>query len=139
MQHDECAQAARDVLLALRRKGRSALDDRSSMKVLQQVLKLRQACCHPQVGGAGMHSIQKKVLTMEQICTQLRDKAKLECEEGQRLLVAAENGLAAVSLLQKEPAVAMRHYRNVLEMVYKVPVEGIRVGGSSAMPSPPSL
>ena len=126
-QHDECAQAARNVLLDLRRKGRETLDDRSSMKVLQQVLKLRQACCHPQVGGAGLHSIQKKVLTMEQICTQLRDKAKLECEEGQRVLVASECGLAAVSLLQNEPVVAMRHYRNVLETVYKVPVEGIRV------------
>ena len=124
-QHEECAQAVDGVIHDLRRKKQTTLDDRASLRVLQQVLKLRQACCHPQVGGSGVQSIHKSVLSMDEILKQLRQRAKVESEEGQRLLVAAENGLAGLALLQSEPAVAMRHYRNVLELAMKA--DSIRV------------
>ena len=35
---------------------------------------------------------------------------------GTSLLVAAENGLDGLALLQSERAVAMRHYRNALQL-----------------------
>jgi E3 ubiquitin-protein ligase SHPRH len=127
-QHDECAEAVRRVLSDLRRRKQTAMDDRMSVRVLQQMQKLRQACCHPQVGGSGVHSIHKKVLTMEEILTQLLERVKNECEEATRLVVAAEHGLAAVSILQAEDkAVAMQHYRNVLELEHKGQADGIRV------------
>ena len=118
-QHEECQQAVNAVLQDLRRKKQTTLDDRASVRVLQQVLKLRQACCHPQVGGTGVQSIHKSVLTMDEILKQLRQRAKVESEEGQRLLVAAENGLAGLALLQNNPVVAMEHYRNVLLLAHK--------------------
>jgi E3 ubiquitin-protein ligase SHPRH len=118
-QHEECKQAVNAVLQDLRRKKQTTLDDRAYVRVLQQVLKLRQACCHPQVGGAGVQSIHKSVLTMDEILKQLRQRAKVESEEGQRLLVAAENGLAGLALLQNNPVVAMEHYRNVLLLAHK--------------------
>ena len=127
-QHDECAESVRRVLADLRRRKCSTLDDRTSIKMLQQVLKLRQACCHPQVGGAGVRSVQKKVLTMEEILAQLLERARLECEDAMRGVVSSECGLAGVSILQQEDkAVAMRHYRNVLELEQKGQVDGIRV------------
>ena len=41
-------------------------------------------------------------------------KAKVEAEEAQRLLLFALNGLAALHLLDKEPAQAIASYREVL-------------------------
>lgn len=36
-------------------------------KLLFSLLKLRQACCHPQVGSSGLCSLQRSPLTMEEI------------------------------------------------------------------------
>lgn len=36
-------------------------------KLLQSLLKLRQACCHPQVGSSGLRSIQHSPMTMQEI------------------------------------------------------------------------
>lgn len=36
-------------------------------KLLNSLLKLRQACCHPQVGSSGLRSLQQSPMTMEEI------------------------------------------------------------------------
>lgn len=36
-------------------------------KLLSTLLKLRQACCHPQVGSSGLRSLQQSPMTMEEI------------------------------------------------------------------------
>jgi len=36
-------------------------------KLLNALLKLRQACCHPQVGSSGLRSLQQTPMTMEEI------------------------------------------------------------------------
>lgn len=36
-------------------------------KLFNSLLKLRQACCHPQVGSSGLRSLQKSPMTMEEI------------------------------------------------------------------------
>lgn len=36
-------------------------------KLLNTLLKLRQACCHPQVGSSGLRSLQQSPMTMEEI------------------------------------------------------------------------
>lgn len=35
--------------------------------LLGSLLKLRQACCHPQVGSSGLRSLQQTPMTMEDI------------------------------------------------------------------------
>ena len=52
------------------------------------------------------------------ICSQMVGGAKprMRAGVGTSLLVAAENGLAGLALLQSERAVAMRHYRNALQL-----------------------
>lgn len=36
-------------------------------KLLYSLLKLRQACCHPQVGSSGLRSLQQSPLSMDEI------------------------------------------------------------------------
>lgn len=36
-------------------------------KLLNSLLKLRQACCHPQVGVSGLRSLQQSPMTMDEI------------------------------------------------------------------------
>lgn len=36
-------------------------------KLLHSLLKLRQACCHPQVGSSGLRTLQQSPMTMEEI------------------------------------------------------------------------
>lgn len=46
-------------------------------KLFNSLLKLRQACCHPQVGSSGLRTLHKSPMTMEEIlsvgfiCTQI--------------------------------------------------------------------
>lgn len=89
---------------------------------------LRQACCHPQIGVSGRNLMShaartalgpvgprrprrqdavknalkraESPLDMNEVLDALVGKAKAECEEALRLLVAASNGLAAVFWLQ---------------------------------------
>ena len=87
----------------------------------QHLLRLRAACCHPQVGSTGLGRATKKrktnsvnadghtsvsagsgVLTMDQILDRLIDDTKLQCEESQRLAVMHTNAMAALSRLEVE-------------------------------------
>nr|KAG5691642.1 hypothetical protein BaRGS_022917 [Batillaria attramentaria] len=61
------------------------------------------------------------MLTMEELLESLIKKARLECEEAHRLLVAALNGLAALQLIRQQvsvrPGEAVELYREVLRSV----------------------
>ncbi|GMF10220.1 unnamed protein product [Phytophthora lilii] len=81
-----------------------ALDDR----LWEDLLILRQLCCHPQVGGArqawgyGGNSTGRTVMTMDAFLQGLLTKAIRECEEAQRELIGAHNGLAALLVLNND-------------------------------------
>eukprot|EP00958_Prasinococcus_capsulatus_P003168 scaffold292_cov376-Prasinococcus_capsulatus_cf.AAC.2 len=72
-------------------------------RLMAPLLRLRQACCHPQVGSAGIRALehQKRPMSMEEILGVLVAKARVEAEEAQRVLIFNLNALAAVSLLQR--------------------------------------
>jgi E3 ubiquitin-protein ligase SHPRH len=57
------------------------------------LLSLRQACCHPQAVKGQFVSLNKTTLTMEELLKSLIKKAKLECEESFRQVIAALNGM----------------------------------------------
>jgi E3 ubiquitin-protein ligase SHPRH len=89
--------------------------------VLHHLKVLRQACCHPRLapGGFGGSStgtgLEANMMTMDQVLDVLIQRARLECEEAQRSLVASLNGLAAIAWLRGQPADAVRLYRAVLQ------------------------
>lgn len=89
----------------------SRLSHGEAAKLLTSLLKLRQACCHPQVGSSGLRSLQQTPMTMEEILQVLIGKAKTEGEEALRKCVVALNGLAALAIIESDLSRAVSLYR----------------------------
>ncbi|CAI5932334.1 unnamed protein product [Closterium sp. NIES-65] len=89
---------------------------------LASLLLLRQACCHPQVGSGGLRRLNSErpmhmdevrqvcpmhmdevrqvcPMHMDEVRQVLLEKARVEAEEAQRLLISALNGLAALAAI----------------------------------------
>ncbi|GBG28199.1 E3 ubiquitin-protein ligase SHPRH [Hondaea fermentalgiana] len=125
---------------------------------MPHLLRLRQACCHPQIGsfglrdgghaGRGRRKRARRIgagqdasigaaahvergrsadapMTMEEIYKQLVNKAKLECEESQRLLLMNTNATAGLRLLKNEPSKAREIYQRALALMNKHEKEGV--------------
>ncbi|CAJ1970559.1 unnamed protein product [Sphenostylis stenocarpa] len=130
-QHENCVRDAHEVIESLRndilnRKGPDSISLRGSTdplithteagKLLNALLKLRQACCHPQVGSSGLRSLQQTPMTMEEILMVLISKTKIEGEEALRKLVIALNALAAIAAIQKDFSQATSLYSEALTL-----------------------
>ncbi|XP_057442384.1 uncharacterized protein LOC130734094 isoform X2 [Lotus japonicus] len=130
-QHETCVRDAHEVIESLRndilnRKvpGSESLNDSSDPlithteagKLLNALLKLRQACCHPQVGSSGLRSLQQSPMTMEEILMVLINKTKIEGEEALRRLVVSLNGLAAIATIQQDFSQAALLYNEALTL-----------------------
>ncbi|XVF24305.1 hypothetical protein REPUB_Repub13aG0116300 [Reevesia pubescens] len=85
-------------------------------KLLNSLLKLRQACCHPQVGSFGLRSLQQAPMTMEEILNVLISKTKTEGEEALRMLVSALNGLAGIAIIEEKLSQAVSLYEEALDI-----------------------
>ncbi|XP_062980647.1 E3 ubiquitin-protein ligase SHPRH isoform X2 [Elgaria multicarinata webbii] len=115
-QHEVCCQ---DALAKLRKISDwslklSSLDRRTVASILYPLLRLRQACCHPQAVRGEFLPLQKSTMTMEELLTSLQKKCRIECEEVHRQLVCALNGLAGIHIIKGEYALAADLYREVL-------------------------
>ncbi|XP_078436661.1 RING-finger, DEAD-like helicase, PHD and SNF2 domain-containing protein isoform X2 [Wolffia australiana] len=97
----------------------SILSHADAAKLLAPLLKLRQACCHPQVGGSGLRSLQQSPMTMDEILEVLISKAKIEGEEALRKVIVALNGLAAISFIEKDYKQTSSLYGEVLSISEK--------------------
>uniref|UniRef100_A0AC11BNN2 SNF2 histone linker PHD RING helicase n=1 Tax=Ovis aries TaxID=9940 RepID=A0AC11BNN2_SHEEP len=124
-QHEVCCQ---DAVVKLRKISDwalklSSLDRRTVTSILYPLLRLRQACCHPQAVRGEFLPLQKSsvkpafsfsTMTMEELLTSLQKKCGTECEEAHRQLVCALNGLAGIHIIKGEYASAAELYREVL-------------------------
>ena len=111
-QHRECLVAAKDVLRKYQDQPSDTVID--SKRWAQPFLRLRQACCHHQIGQASKtflnsKSTAQRPLTMAELTDRLLAKAKVEAEEAQRLMLAAMNGLAALLLLDDTQPEQLKH------------------------------
>lgn len=88
-------------------------------KLLYPLLRLRQACVHPQIGSSGIRSLtaSRSPMTMQEVLGVLITKAKLEAEEAQRQLIFSLNGLAGLFLLQDKKEEAAHAYREALRFI----------------------
>ncbi|KAG8380997.1 hypothetical protein BUALT_Bualt06G0075000 [Buddleja alternifolia] len=131
-QHETCVDDAREVVESFKDdvKKRKAADSMSSdaasepyitnveaAKLFNSLLKLRQACCHPQVGSSGLRSLQKSPMTMEEILSVLVGKTKVEGEDALRKLVVALNGLAGIAMIKQDFPQAVSLYKEALDLV----------------------
>ncbi|XP_029449895.1 E3 ubiquitin-protein ligase SHPRH [Rhinatrema bivittatum] len=115
-QHEVCCQ---DALVKLRKISDwtlklGSLDRRTVTSILYPLLRLRQACCHPQAVRGEFLPLQKSTMTMEELLTSLQKKCRTECEEAHRQLVCALNGLAGIHIIKGEYPQAVELYREVL-------------------------
>nr|XP_055027595.1 E3 ubiquitin-protein ligase SHPRH isoform X2 [Misgurnus anguillicaudatus] len=115
-QHEVCSQ---DALLKLRKISDwslklGSLDRRTVSTILYPLLRLRQACCHPQAVRGEFLPFQKSTMTMEELLKSLQKKCRVECEEAHRQLVCALNGLAGIHIIRGEFLDAVEMYREVL-------------------------
>ncbi|KAF0686501.1 Aste57867_21688 [Aphanomyces stellatus] len=86
--------------------------------MLHSLLRLRQACCHPQVGSNGLKSLNDSgPLNMDEVLTEMMQRAQRECEDGQRTLLGALNGLAALSVVEGVPDAAVAMYFEALSLI----------------------
>ncbi|ESQ52797.1 hypothetical protein EUTSA_v10016132mg [Eutrema salsugineum] len=124
-QHETCVSYAREVMETLKRdilkRGHSSADNplithAEAAKLLKSLLKLRQACCHPQVGSSGLRSLQHTPMTMEEILMVLVKKTQSEGEEALRVLIVALNGIAAIAMLKQEFSEAVSLYKEALNI-----------------------
>ncbi|KAG6402018.1 hypothetical protein SASPL_138887 [Salvia splendens] len=131
-QHETCVDDAREVVESFKDdvRNKTTADSSSSdalteryitnveaSKLFNSLLKLRQACCHPQVGSSGLRSLQKSPMTMEEILSVLIGKTKVEGEEALRKLVVALNGLAGISMIKQDFQQAVLLYKEALDLV----------------------
>ncbi|XP_023807769.1 E3 ubiquitin-protein ligase SHPRH isoform X3 [Oryzias latipes] len=115
-QHEVCS---RDALVKLRKISDwslklGSLDRRTVDSILYPLLRLRQACCHPQAVRGEFLPLQKSTMTMEELLKSLQKKCRVECEEAHRQLVCALNGLAGIHIIRGEFVEAAEMYREVL-------------------------
>lgn len=115
-QHEECAGFAMRLLSHWKKTDTmlSTIDRHTVNQLLNPLLRLRQACCHPQAVRGGFLSMQKSTLTMDKLLENLICKAKLECEEAHRQLLFAFNGLAGIHILKQEWSDAVDMYREAM-------------------------
>ncbi|KAL0298265.1 UNVERIFIED_CONTAM: E3 ubiquitin-protein ligase SHPRH [Sesamum radiatum] len=131
-QHETCVDDAREVIegfkddVSKKQAADSMSSDTSSgpyitnmeaAKLFNSLLKLRQACCHPQVGSSGLRSLQKSPMTMEEILSVLIGKTKVEGEDALRKLVVALNGLAGIAIIKHDFPGAVSLYKEALDLV----------------------
>ncbi|KAL3653381.1 hypothetical protein CASFOL_003062 [Castilleja foliolosa] len=127
-QHATCVDDAREVVESFKDDAakKKKIDSTSSeayitntdaAKLFNSLLKLRQACCHPQVGSSGLRSLQKSPMTMEEILSALIGKTKIEGEDALRKLVVALNGLAGIAMIQQDFPEAISLYKEALDFV----------------------
>ncbi|XP_034051199.1 E3 ubiquitin-protein ligase SHPRH isoform X2 [Thalassophryne amazonica] len=115
-QHEVCSQ---DALVKLRKISDwslklGSLDRRTVDTILWPLLRLRQACCHPQAVRGEFLPLQKSTMTMEELLKSLQKKCRVECEEAHRQLVCALNGMAGIHIIRDEFVEAAEMYREVL-------------------------
>ncbi|KAI4383932.1 hypothetical protein MLD38_009712 [Melastoma candidum] len=129
-QHETCVDYARELLDNLRSDilKRDVLGNlhatpsdcfithADAAKLLNSLLKLRQACCHPQVGSSGLRTLQQSPMTMEEILMVLISKTKVEGEEALRRLVVALNALAALAIIEDNLCQAVSLYKEALQL-----------------------
>ncbi|EQC35712.1 hypothetical protein SDRG_06991 [Saprolegnia diclina VS20] len=96
-----------------------AVGDDVTPGMLQTLLRLRQACCHPQLGAHGIRMLQSggRVLTMDEILDEMLLYATRACEDAQRLWIAATNGLAGIDAIEHDAGAAIARYCDAIALV----------------------
>ncbi|XP_034237613.1 E3 ubiquitin-protein ligase SHPRH isoform X2 [Thrips palmi] len=84
--------------------------------VLGPLLKLRQACSHPQAVRGNVIANQKNTMTMTELLESLIKKTTIEAQDALRKHIASLNGMAGLHIICNEYVSAAEKYREVLRI-----------------------
>ncbi|KAK3927321.1 E3 ubiquitin-protein ligase SHPRH [Frankliniella fusca] len=84
--------------------------------ILGPLLRLRQACSHPQAVRGNVITAQKKTMTMTELLEALIKKTVIEAQEALRKHVASLNAIAGLHIICNEFVTAAEKYREVLQI-----------------------
>ncbi|XP_021928095.1 E3 ubiquitin-protein ligase SHPRH isoform X2 [Zootermopsis nevadensis] len=117
-QHSECSQDFIDRLSKMRSLDITldSLNRQTINKVLGPLLRLRQACSHPQAVRGQFLTAAKATMSMEELLESLIKKTQCESEEALRQYIAALNGLAGIHIIRENWVQAVETYRDVLRI-----------------------
>ncbi|CAK4095146.1 unnamed protein product [Aphanomyces euteiches] len=86
--------------------------------MLNSLLRLRQVCCHPQIGRNGLKAFdESNPMSMNEILAEMLRKAEKECKDAQRQLIGALNGLAGLRVAEKSHDEAVRLYFKAVTLI----------------------
>jgi SNF2 family DNA or RNA helicase len=95
---------------------KGSLNERQIHKFINDLLILRLACCHHQLGQqSGLKSLADGVMSGSDVLKELVAQARVQAEDKQRNRVYYLNGLAALSMAEKRWMDAADFYRKVLD------------------------
>ena len=130
-QYANCAADANATLRRfIRHADSESLPPNKASSVMGPLLRLRQACDHPQAGSHGLAGgirAGANVLTMEQISEKLVERARIEAEEAQRLVAFSLNALAGIAWILGTFDIVIETYREVLKLEGEGKQRGIRM------------
>ena len=151
-QHKNCAKEAQNAYERIKsvRTKEEEISRLDISSILHPLLRLRQACDHPQTGGHGIHrwknaaaaaskeidpnNIEKdankdkyKVMSMDEIHDKLVEKARVEAEEAQRLVAFSSNAIAGLRWTKRDYQSVVNSYREVLRLETNAGVSGVRL------------
>lgn len=95
------------------------IDPHKAASVMGPLLRLRQACDHPQAGSHGLAGGIRSganVLSMDQISEKLIERARLEATEAQRLVAFTLNALAGIAWIHGNYVFIISAYRDILKL-----------------------
>ena len=108
----------------------ASVDPQNAYNVMMPLLRLRQACDHPQAGSHGLAGGIRNganVLTMDEISEKLVERARIAAEESQRLVAFTLNALAGLAWIEGDFEVVINAYREVLSIESQGKDRGIRL------------
>jgi E3 ubiquitin-protein ligase SHPRH len=117
--YQECAHEAMQKLCTWtdNRIKLDTLDKYTLHQLMTPLVRVRQACCHPQVVRGHYLPIQNRTMTMVEVLSHLINKTRVECEEAHRRMVFASTGLAGLHIINNEYVKAVEEYRSMLHSV----------------------
>lgn len=84
--------------------------------ILGPLLKLRQACSHPQAVRGNVLTAQKKTMTMPELLEALIKKTAIEAQDALRKHISSLNAIAGLHIICNEFVSAAEKYREVLQI-----------------------
>ena len=119
MQKEECNAIATKLFTNIHSTAEQ-IGTRELQKIAVPLLRLRQACCHPQIGSFGISPLDSHApMPISEILQKLVDKAQDVCTDKLKIVILHMAGKAALLDIKNDFQDAIGMYTNILSLLEK--------------------